>query len=252
MSENLFCVRRGEGGEPLVLLHGFGGSHHVWEPVAAALAARRLVLTPDLPGHGLSLTYPGAGPVKVAVQAVLDHMDGQGISRFHLAGHSMGGAIAALIAMAAPDRVASLTLLAPGGFGPEINIRLLIRYAQAVSREDLLPCLEEMVGYRNPVNGGALDKLAELRARDGQRAMLTDIAARMTRDGIQGAIPRDALAALPMPVKVIWGTEDRVLPSSQTRDLPPLFALHLFAGTGHMLIDEQTDAVIRLISENAR
>lgn len=252
MSKDLYCMRRGEGGVPLVLLHGFGGSHHVWEPVAAALAADRVVLTPDLPGHGRSLSYPGAGPVKVAVQAVLDHMDGQGISRFHLAGHSMGGAIAALIAMAAPDRIASLTLLSPGGFGPEINIRLLTRYAQAVSRDELSPCLEEMVGYRNPVNDVSLDKLAGLRAQEGQRAMLIDIAARMTRDGIQGAIPRDALAALPMPVKVIWGTEDRVLPASQARDLPPLFALHLFGATGHMLIDEQTDAMIRLIAENAR
>lgn len=252
MSESLFCARRGEGGEPLVLLHGFGASHHVWEPVAAALSRDRLVLTPDLPGHGRSLAYPGAGPVKVAVQAVLAHMEGEGIGRFHLAGHSMGGAVASLMALAAPDRIASLTLLSPGGFGPEINIRLLTRYAQAVERDELLPCLEEMVGYRHPVNAHSLDMLAGLRAREGQREMLLDVASRMTRDGVQGVIPREQLAGLPMPVKVIWGTEDRVLPASQARDLPPLFALHLFGATGHMLIDEQTEAIIRLIGENAR
>ncbi|PHP67333.1 alpha/beta hydrolase [Zhengella mangrovi] len=252
MGGELFSARHGEGGTPLVLLHGFGGSHHVWEPVAPALSRDRLVLVPDLPGHGRSLDYPGAGPIKAAVQAVLDFAEREGLSRFHLAGHSMGGAISALAALAAPQRIASLTLLSPGGFGPEINIRLLTRYAKAVTREDLRPCLEEMVGYRHPVNEHALDMLAELRARPGQREMLEGIAARMTRDGVQGAIPRDQLATLPMPVKVIWGAEDRVLPASQANDLPPIFAFHRFAATGHMLIDEQSEAVIRLIGENAR
>ena len=252
MAERLFASEQGSGERTLVLLHGFGGSHHVWEAIAGRLADRARVIAYDLPAHGASLDYPDGGPVKVAVEAVLDDLSARGIERFNLAGHSMGGAISALIALKAPERLASLTLVCPGGFGPGINMRLLGRYAQATDAEAIRTCLENMYGWNTPVPEVAVERLLALRGRPGQREKLEQIAAGMTRGGVQGVIPHDRLAALPMPVKVLWGTQDRVLPAEQVRDVPAIFAAHVFPDAGHMLLDEETDAVVRLIGENLR
>ncbi len=250
MSKGLFAAEAGTGGPVLVLLHGFGGSHHVWTPVMEAHSHRCRVLAYDLPAHGHSFDYPGGGPVRVAVDAVLADLGERGIDRFHLAGHSMGGAISTLMALKAPERIASLTLLAPGGFGPEINMRLLTRYAGATDADTIRACLEAMTGFANSVNDAAVADLLEGRQRVGQREKLLQIAATMTRNGVQGAIPRDAMAGLPMPVKVLWGMQDAVLPVTQADGLPPFFGVHRFPSAGHMLVEEETASVIRLLGES--
>jgi pyruvate dehydrogenase E2 component (dihydrolipoamide acetyltransferase) len=55
-----------------------------------------------------------------------------------------------------------------------------------------------------------------------------------------------------MPTKVVWGAQDRVLPTRQAHRLPGHIAVHVFEGVGHMLPHEIPDAVARLIRENAR
>ena len=131
MVSSLYVAERGAGPKTVVLLHGFGGCHDIWREVTATLAPGIRTLAYDLPGHGLSLDFPGSGPAKTAARAVLADLAARGIARVHVAGHSMGGAVATLMALAEPETIASLTLLAPGGFGPEINGPLLRRYAAA-------------------------------------------------------------------------------------------------------------------------
>jgi len=212
-----------------------------------ALAARARTLAFDLPGHGLSLDFPGAGPAKLAAGAVLAEMDARSLARAHLAGHSMGGAVAVLMALSAPERVASLTLLAPGGFGEEINAPLLRRYAAATEAADIRACLAEMSGPGHDVPQQAVNMRVAMRALPGQAQKLVEIAAAMTRGDRQGRIPREMLAGLSMPVSVAWGSHDRVLPVSQADDLPPAFRLHRVEGAGHMLIDEAPDLAASLI-----
>ena len=114
MSDRLGARVMGNGGRTVVLLHGFGGSHSTWTDIQPALARDATVIAYDLPGHARSLDYPGAGPATVAAKAVAADLTAGGRGRVHLVGHSMGGAVATLIAMRSPERVASLTLLAPG------------------------------------------------------------------------------------------------------------------------------------------
>jgi pimeloyl-ACP methyl ester carboxylesterase len=252
LTARLHATASGNGHRTIVLLHGFGGCYGLWRPIQQELAGNARVLAYDLPGHGQSLDWPEAGPAKVAVRAILADLAERGIERFHLAGHSMGGAIAALMALAEPSRVASLTLLAPGGFGEEINGRLLRRYAAAVSREEIRVCLESMVGWPNPVPVETVQTLMEMRRRPGQTEKLTEIAALITRDERQGVISRDRLAALPMPVSVAWGVLDGVLPAYQANGLPPLFALHSIPNAGHMLPEEVPELVLEIIRRTTR
>jgi len=246
----LFASDQGRGADAVVLLHGFGGWHGVWAAVAPRLGGR--VLSYDLPGHGRSLDFPGAGPAKAAAAAILADLARRGIETMHLAGHSMGGAVAVLMALAKPERTRSLTLLSPGGFGEEINGPLIRRFAAARSRAELAACLTDMSGPRARIDPARLAGLEAVRALPGQTEKLAGIAAAITPGNRQGVIGSAALGALGMPVAVLWGTGDPVLPFAQTGNLPGHFVLHAVDGAGHMLIEEAPGLVTRAIRQAAR
>lgn len=241
-----------DGQTALVLLHGFGGTHRVWEAVIDALLAARpavSVLAYDLPGHGENLDAPGAGPPKRAADLIAADLKRRGIERYHLAGHSMGGAIATLIACAEPEPVASLTLVAPGGFGPEIAIDVLKVFAEAATADELRQCLSRMSGPEADIPDEDIEALVSMRRQPGQVPMLQRIADTMTRDGKQGQLPAEWLEKLAMPVTLVWGTDDSILPYRQTENAPANFTLHTIDGAGHMLPEECPERVATVLAE---
>lgn len=129
---------------PMVLIHGFGGSAAAWDPVVAHLPENLPVIAYDLPGHRRSLHAEGRGGAGKMAKAILADLDQQGIKAFHLAGHSMGGAVAALIAMRAAGKARSLTMVAPGGMGPEINAQALERFSKAATADEISSVMRMM------------------------------------------------------------------------------------------------------------
>ncbi|CAN7213270.1 alpha/beta fold hydrolase [Aminobacter sp. LjRoot7] len=252
MNYPIHAALRGSGKNVVVLLHGFGGIGGVWEDVVGHLDGAFTTIAYDLPGHGLSLDYPKAGSAKVAATAVLADLAARGIGRAHFVGHSMGGAVATLAALFDPERVASLTLLAPGGYGPEINGPLLRRYAAASCAEEIRACLVKMSSPDSTVPEAAVRDLAEMRSRPGQTEKLIAFAAAMTADDKQGVIPRESLATLTMPVMVVWGTDDAVLPYSHADALPAGFLIHHVLEVGHMLPEETPALVADIVSRMTR
>lgn len=242
----LFVKEEGAGSARIALLHGFGGSHAVWSAIQPVLARAATTWAYDLPGHGASHDFPDAGPAKVAAQAILADLAQRGGDPVHLVGHSMGGAIATLMALFEPARVASLTLLAPGGFGPEINHRLLVRFSEARDEAQLRSCLEAMTGWYGDVSAAAVDNTLAMRA-NGRHEKLMAMAQGLAKDGRQGQLPRDKIAALPMPVTLVWGELDNVLPARHLKDLPAHFDIHTFPNLGHMLPDEAPGEMVDII-----
>lgn len=239
-----------ETGTPLVLLHGFGGDGSAWDAVKAGLPQSVRLITVDLPGHGGSLASDGRGGAGRMAKAILAGLDAAGVDRFHLAGHSMGGAVSALMAMRVPERVRSLTLVAPGGMAKEINADLLERYSRARTSEEVSACLGEMSAPDFATPQTVIDHFVAARARPGQIEALDETYRAMFPNGPeegQGVLPGDALAALTMPVAVIWGTGDTVLPCPKLSALPASFAFNVLPGLGHMLPEEAPDAVVRVL-----
>ncbi|GKX33483.1 MAG: dihydrolipoamide acetyltransferase [Rhizobiaceae bacterium MnEN-MB40S] len=254
-ADGLYAFQKGEGDRPpIVFLHGFAAGSFVWARLQDAFSTDRKTLAYDLPGHGGSASSSGVGGGGSMAKALIADLDRRGVERAHLVGHSMGGAAAALVAARQPKRAASLTLLAPGGFGSEINHRLLRRYALADNEQDLIACLEEMFGWNATIPPELVSRLTILRKADGAADRMKQIMRSIFVEddgGIsQGVIRREMFAALDMPVKVLWGTQDRVLPTRQSHRLPPLFAAHVFENTGHMLIEERPYEVEILIRQN--
>lgn len=247
MSERLHADDTGGGGDVLVLLHGFAGSHAVWDEVRAALPAGLRVIAYDLPGHARSLSHSGAGKAKAAAAAVVNDLAARGVNRFHLAGHSFGGAAAVLTALAVPDRIASLTLIAPGGFGPEIDGAAMAARAAARDADEMRAGLAAMFGPHVALPRTLVEQAMRLSGLPGQREKLIEISAMIAPGNRQGTFPRDSLLALPRPVHVIWGTRDTVLPIAQANHLPDGFVLHRLEDCGHMLPEEAPLAVARIL-----
>jgi pimeloyl-ACP methyl ester carboxylesterase len=108
----LYYDCHGDHGEPIVFLHGFTGSCRDWDEQMGPFAATHRVLVLDHRGHGDSEVPPSRDQFSIErmaadAVAIVDHA---GFDRFHVVGHSMGGAIAQEIALRYPDRLLSLTI----------------------------------------------------------------------------------------------------------------------------------------------
>lgn len=248
----LHVAERGEGaGLPVVLLHGFGGSLDNWTNIQNTIALHRRTIAVDLPGHGKSVAH-GAAEWSAMAAALAATLAGRGVGRAHFVGHSMGGAVAATLALAEPERVASLVLIASAGIGPEVNRDLLTRFAEAESEAEIAPLIRQFFGPSARLPRALPALIAEMRGDPAHRAALLRILAAMTAEGVQQTIDLDALAATAIPVSVLWGTEDQVMPITEAEALPAVFALHRFKGVGHMPHLEAPRDTIRIVKESAR
>ncbi|GEO83973.1 MULTISPECIES: alpha/beta fold hydrolase [Alphaproteobacteria] len=239
---------------PLVLLHGFGGGAFIWRRVMAELGPAMPIIAYDMPGHAGSLHADGAGGAGKMAKVIRNDLDLRGVTNFHVAGHSLGGATAALLALKDPKRVLSATLMAPGGIGPAINHRLLSHYAQAETHLDLTWAMELMFGFNATIADDLIDDMMSVRHLPGAREALDRIFEAITYvspigERLQGELPLDALAALTMPIRVVWGVEDCVLPVMQADRLPDNVALTRIANAGHMLVDECPLAMAAILRE---
>ena len=126
-------IRQGTG-EPLVLIHGIGSQWQVWGPVLERVGEQRDVVALDLPGFGASPPLAGEVTLATLADAVAGLVDELGLERPHVAGNSLGGALA--LELARTGRARSATGLSPLGFarGREITFaRALARRARAGS-----------------------------------------------------------------------------------------------------------------------
>lgn len=239
------------GSTPLVLLHGFGGIGALWRHVADLMPDEQTVIAYDLPGHGRSLVSDPGGAGRIA-KAVLADLDSRGIDRVHLVGHSLGGAVATLIALRSPGRIVSLTLLAPGGFGPEINQSALLAYGEAKTVAEIRACLEPMAATGFEFLESDLVKLAAARFPAGAMDALKQVYGSLFVKGEgggreQGMLPIGSLDTLECPVLILWGTADHILPIRQSQGLPVNCEVRQLQGVGHMVIEEAREAVVDAI-----
>lgn len=210
-------LEAGEGA-PVVLLHGQGAFAEAWGKVITELARTQHVIAPDLPGLGRSAAPEGA-LTQAGVTSWLDGLIAKMCDQPPvLVGISLGGAIAARYAVAHPDRVDRIVLVDSGALGPfrpspKVMFRL-IRFARNPTAENRQKFASVM--FRDPgVAGRFWGDKADLfgqyqieRARSesvgkANRSLLRAVGTRR--------IPDDQLAALPVPVSLIWGRHDNIM-----------------------------------------
>jgi pyruvate dehydrogenase E2 component (dihydrolipoamide acetyltransferase) len=244
------CLALGEGaGPPLVFLHGFGGDLNNWQFNQEALAEHRPTYAVDLPGHGGSSKELGPGHVHVGALAgaVIDFLDAKEIARAHLVGHSLGGAIALDLALNHPDRVASATLVCSAGLGPEIHMAYIDGFMQAKRRKQLQPLLEMLVADPAMVSREMIEDVLKFKRLDGVEAALNRIIDDSFAGGRQALQLTSRLGELRLPVQVIWGRQDQIIPATHAEGLPATVPVHIFDDAGHMVHMEKSAEVNDLI-----
>jgi pyruvate dehydrogenase E2 component (dihydrolipoyllysine-residue acetyltransferase) len=228
----LRVVVQGEGETTLLLLHGFGGDAENWQFNLDALATGRLILAPDLPGHGSSTKDVGTG-LATLVEAATDLLDARDVGQVHVIGHSLGGLVASELALRTPERVASLTLVAPAGFGPEINRDYIDGFVAAESRRDLKPTLQMLFADESLVTRQLVDEVLRYKRLDGVSEALGLLRDELFLDGRQSRVIAKDLETVDMPLLVVWGAQDRVLPAAQVEQAPANARVVVLDGAGH-------------------
>ncbi len=247
MSIALNHHREGSGGgrPTIVLLHGVGHHWQAWRPVIGLLANEHDVIACDSPGFGRSAPLPSA--MEPTITSYADAFEWffaeLGLTRPHVAGNSMGGAIA--LELARRRAVASVTAFSPAGFwtGPERRFCQLSLGALATTPAPARPALEAAARAR-------AGRIALFSQTFGYPARLpAEEAVATLRDAWASPVLADALKAFDsyrfergeqlqsVPVTIAWGRRDRLLPyrlqAPRARKLLPT-ARHLTLGAGHV------------------
>lgn len=228
------AVTRSKGGTgtPIVMIHGFGSDATSWAPLEAHLKHRPLIRI-DLPGHGKSPKLR-IDSFSDLVKEVRRAFDGLGLESAHLLGHSLGGAVALALADTRHRSLASLTLIAPAGLGPDINGYALSGICRANRPESLRPWLRTLVANEDIITESYVRLAMTGRSEPNLRAAQTVLAEMLFPDGVQAFDMRAALDRIEMPARIIWGRQDRIIPWKHALRAPGGIGLHLFDGIGHL------------------
>lgn len=261
MSLDLHHHREGAG-EPLVLLHGIGHHWQLWAPVIPALARDFDVIAVDSPGFGRSRPLPdGVGGIHDYADAFVGWFAELGLERPHVAGNSMGGAIA--LELVRRGAVRTATAVSPAGFW---------NAGELAWAEALLKTLAGLPEVARPA------VLAALRTTAGRAAFMGALVARPGRYPAQEAQAtcRDAWAAPAfeavlaafrdydvvrgdelegVPVTVAWGSRDLLLPywrqAPRARSVLPRAHHVTLPGLGHVPCTDDPGMVADVVRAGA-
>ncbi|WP_119270349.1 acetoin dehydrogenase dihydrolipoyllysine-residue acetyltransferase subunit [Taklimakanibacter deserti] len=239
-------TKRGTADNAVLLIHGFGGDLDNWLFNAEALSENATVYALDLPGHGQSTKSVPEPTVAGLAKAVLAFMDTVKIDKAHLVGHSLGGGVAIEVAREAKGRVKSLTLINSAGLGPDINMDYIDGFISSTSRRDLKPALENLFADGSLVSRQMVDDLLKYKRLDGVGDALTALREGIFTNGKQATNLSNALKSAGVPVLVIAGAEDKIIPLAHAKGVTGA-KVEVIEGAGHMPQMEQAGKVNALI-----
>ncbi|MGN6331792.1 MAG: alpha/beta fold hydrolase [Motilibacteraceae bacterium] len=243
-------------GPALLLLHGIGCDHRSWLPVLDALGEHFTVVAPDLLGHGASDKPRADYSLGGFANGMRDLLTVLGIERATVVGHSFGGGVAMQFAYQFPERTERVVLVGSGGLGRSVNpllraatlpgsgpalaaatwppVRTAVTAVADVAARAHLPWTDDLHGMTQVYQG-----LAEPAAR---RAFLHVLRAAVDWRGQVVTMLDRAYLADEMPLLVVWGRRDSVLPLKHARAAAaviPGARLEVFDRSGHFpMLDE--------------
>ncbi|MCU0484543.1 MAG: alpha/beta hydrolase [Anaerolineales bacterium] len=252
----------GEGERVFVLMHGFGASLYSWQAVMQPLSQLGRVIAYDRPAFGLTerpLNWEGVNPYgpEAQVNLVIGLLDHFGVQQAILVGNSAGGTIAMQAALAYPERVQALILVDPAvynGGGAPGWIRPLLKTPQMRHLGPLIarqirsrgPELLELAWHDPSRLSPEMIALYEkpLKVQDWDRALWELTLASQASD------LEKRLAEFTLPVLVVTGDDDRIVPTADSVKLAnqlPGALLEVIIRAGHVPHEEQPEAFMEAV-----
>jgi pimeloyl-ACP methyl ester carboxylesterase len=241
-------------GIPLVLIHGAGGSLHVWEGWVRELGPKARLISVDLPGHGLTGAWPRH---EYTVEAYADFIgalvDTLNLDRFAMAGHSLGGAVTWTFAATRPDRVSQIILIDAAGESREAPWPTRLARLPIVGDIGIYFKPERWVrrklfqAYADPamVTPERVKRTAELQRFPGNRE------ASLQRARTQQPLDPAPLTRLAVPTLILWGAQDRWVPVADAFRFQNDIAaakLEVFEKLGHDPMEEDPKATAAAVA----
>jgi pimeloyl-ACP methyl ester carboxylesterase len=245
-------------GEPLLLIHGTGGSRSHWQPVAERLATQRDLLLVDLPGHGESDPPPAGTPhTPIGYAKVLaDLLDALGIKTAHAAGNSVGGWTA--LELAKLGRTRAVVAIAPAGLWRKrdpwrCTFQLSSQYRLGRLFAPLVPLMMRSQVGRTLLLSGTVAKPRQMPAEAAIEMATTYARTRGFRAHL-AATRRERFMdgqGIAVPVVVAWGDKERLIPPKARRreELPPHTRFLTLPDCGHSPMWDDPELIAATILE---
>jgi pimeloyl-ACP methyl ester carboxylesterase len=261
-------VMKGSG-PAILLLHGLACDHRTWDSVIDSLARHHTVIAPDLLGHGASDKPRADYSVGGYANGMRDLLALLGVERVTVVGHSLGGGVAMQFAYQYPELCERLVLVAPGGFGPEVTpaIRVITTPGfHQVTGLLTLPGLRHLgvTGLRLLSRSRLprtrdLDQVAAIfdRLRDpSARAAIRHVVRAVVdwRGQIITMSDRAYLTDL-IPMCVIWGDEDSVIPTRHAEVagvVAPHARVEIVPNSGHFPHEDHPQRFVKILRDFIR
>ena len=246
------------GDVPIILLHGNFGSWHYWQPFLQNLPEGYSGYAPDFRGCGDSDVTNTGYDIQTLSQDVLAFADQLKLDKFHLVGHSLGGAVAQQLAGTSPDRVISLTLVAPAPAGGMPSLKNASTSGGFFSAKNTFQFLAT-VGLKRRVLSAAIKKsMPGLSRYPHYLDIVVDDALKMDMKAFDGFLATlkhwngtQLLKNFNFPVFIIYGELDSVVPLQALKTMQQQIKdcrLHIFRHIGHSPQLEHPKAFNELLS----
>lgn len=237
--------------DAIVLIHGSNASLHTWEPWVTQLQQDHRIVTLDLPGHGLTGARPDARYDYQAYVALVDRvLQSLGVTQAVIGGNSMGGGVAWNYALAHPEKLKGLVLIDAAGAPSQkarhmpIGFRLartpgINQLAKIITPRGMFEASLKTSVYDSAFATPAMvDRYWELNRYPGNRAATM---ARFAQAATNQPASAAQLAAIKVPVLILWGEEDNLIPVASARwfhKALPGSRLIIYPKVGHIPMEE--------------
>ena len=241
-------------GRVLVLIHGSNASLHTWEPWVKRLGSDYRIISLDLPGHGLTGVNPAGVYDNQSYVRVVDALLSRlGVAKAFIGGNSMGGGVSWMYALAHPEKTEALLLVDAGGQPQSkpkelpIGFRLMrmpvIKEAARViaPRSVFESSIKNTMSVQSKIDDALIDRYWELNRFPGNREATMK---RFSTPGGMQSGTKERLAAIKVPVMIMWGEEDKLIPVSSARwfaEAIPSAKLVIYPKVGHIPMEEVPD-----------
>jgi pimeloyl-ACP methyl ester carboxylesterase len=261
-------VKTGSG-PALLLLHGLGCDHTTWDPVIRQLARRYTVIAPDLLGHGASDKPRADYSVGGYANGMRDLLTVLNIDKVTVVGHSLGGGVAMQFGYQFPERTERIILVAPGGLGPEVTP--MIRAVSLPGFNQVmglltLPVIRHLgkAGLHTLARTGLtithdLDEVAEIyesfRDPRARKAISHVVRAVVDTRGQLVTMVDRAYLTQAMPMLIVWGRDDRVIPVHHARTasaVAPGAVVEVLGNSGHFPHKDHPERFVKIVNDFIR